>query len=146
MPIFFKKAHPQQRLRGNRIIGRIGLIVVFICLATMNIAVGAAIMPYIGDYADPFKAVLFLDTIWTAILLVAIWKRQGWARVVLVIFLFGFVALQLIYLPEIIQVHPHFKENCLRVAALHWATHVAAAIYLLASADVRWLARDEIND
>ena len=145
MEIIFRKTNPHQRLRGNKIAGRIWLIVIFLCLAAINVGVSVAV-PYIGSYASFFKAALFVDTIWAAVLLAAIWNRQGWARGVLAAFLLGFVAMQFLYWPVVIQDYPMFRETSMEIVLLHWATHILIAIYLLVSVDIAWLSRDEMNE
>jgi len=145
MAILFKKSNSQQRLRGNKTAGRSLLILIFLCVAASNLAT-ASILFYTGDYTVFYKGGLFLGTVWTAVLLLTIWNRHDWARVVLVVFLLFFVALQFLFLPDIIQRNPNFQENCLKIILIHWAVHILSAIYLLTSVDIRWLARDEIND
>ena len=145
MEIFFKKNHPKQRVRGNKIAGRGVVMVIFLCLTAIN-AAALATLPYLGVYADSFLAALLMATVWAAILLVAIWQRQGWARWVLAVFLLGFVALQLVYIQDVMERYPDFRVHCLRLILLHWVTHIAAAVYLIVSVDIQWLSRPEIND
>jgi len=145
MNIIFRKTNPRQRVRGNKTMGRIALVVIFLCLAAINYA-ATAVLPYTGIYTAYYQGLLFLGTVWSAILLVAIGYKQGWARVILIVFLLGFVAVQLVFLPDVIQRYPNFWENCLRIVLLHWVAHIGAAIYLLVSVDIRWLLRGGINE
>ncbi|XHR29155.1 MAG: hypothetical protein ACFUZC_01040 [Chthoniobacteraceae bacterium] len=106
----------------------------------MNYA-GTFVLPYIGQYATAYRGALFIATIWTIVLLVAIWNRQGWARVALSIFLFGFVALQLVNMPNVLLRYPNFRDGGMLIVLLLSATDFLAAVFLIFSLDIRWISR-----
>lgn len=136
----FSPSDRNHRLRGNRLVGKIWLVVIFIVLTAMNFA-GMFVLPYIGRFAPMYQGALFIATVWTAILIAAIWNRQGWARVVLAVFLLIFVAGQLVFVPDMIVHYPNMREDALRIILLLSVSDTLAAIFLIASLDIRWLSR-----
>jgi hypothetical protein len=127
-------------MRGNRVVGKIWLLVILIALTTMNYA-ATYVLPYIGRYAPMYQGALFIATVWTGILIAAIWNKQGWARVVLAIFLLSFVAGQLVFMPDVIVHYPYLKEDGLSIILLLSLADIMAATFLIVSLDIRWLSR-----
>ena len=121
-------------------IGKIWLAVLFVALTAMNYA-GTFVLPYIGQYAKAYQGALFIATIWTIVLLAAIWHRQGWARVALAVFLLAFVAFQLVYLPDVLLRYPDFRDGGMLIVLLLSATDFLAAVFLIFSLDIRWISR-----
>ena len=136
----FKTANPKHRERGSRLVGKIWLSVLFVVLTGMNYA-ASFIVPYIGNCAPYYQGALFIATIWNAVLLAAIWNRQGWARFVLAFFLLGFVAGQLVFFPDILLHYPNLSGEGLHIVLLLSLTNILAAIFLILSLDIRWLSR-----
>ncbi|MEI8235415.1 MAG: hypothetical protein WCH57_12135 [Verrucomicrobiota bacterium] len=136
----FKTSAPKHRERGNRFVGKIWLVVIFVVLTGMNYA-ASYIVPYIGKFAPFYQGALFIATIWNGVLLAAIWNQQGWARFVLAFFLLGFVAAQLVFFPDILLHYPNLSGEGLRIILLLSLTNILAAIFLIFSLDIRWLSR-----
>jgi len=136
-----------QRQRGNRLAGKVWLIVIFFVLATMN---GAAslISSFFGSHAPLCRGVLFIAFFWDTMLICSIWMRHSWARFALAIFLFGFDAALLVFVPELLVRHPALKGEGLAVIGLLAATNGLVAAFLLSSIDIRWICRptDAGND
>ena len=131
MPLsLFKTADRKHRLRGNRVAGKIWLIVIFLALTAMNYAATYTV-PYIGVFAPFYQCALFIATIWNAVLLTAIWNKQGWARFFLAAFLLSFVAAQLVFVPDILLLS---------------ATNILVSIFLILSLDIQWLSRVNNDD
>lgn len=144
--LFSLLSQPDRRYRrkGNRTIGKIWLAVIFVVLTATNYA-ATFVLPYIGKYAKPYQAVLFVAAIWSTVLIGAIWKKQGWARVALALFLFCMVALQLVYVPDVMVRYPNFRDNGLEIILLHSVTNVLAALFLILSLDIRWISHPSIE-
>ena len=121
-------------------IGKIWIIVLFIALTAMNYA-GTFVLPYLGQYSKAYQGALFIATIWNTVLLAAIWYRQGWARVALSIFLMAFVAVQLVYVPDVLIRYPDFRDGGMLIVLLLSATDFLAAVFLILSLDIRWISR-----
>ncbi|MEI6560565.1 MAG: hypothetical protein WCO68_00595 [Verrucomicrobiota bacterium] len=123
------------------------LVVIFFTLAAMN---GAAslIAPFFGSRAPLCRAALFIAFFWDAMLLCSIWMRHIWARFALAIFLFGFDAVLLVFVPELLVRHPALEGAGLAVIGLLAVTNGLIAVFLLTSIDIRWLSRptDAGND
>jgi hypothetical protein len=136
----FSQPERRHRRRGNRAVGKIWLVVLFIALTAMNYA-GTFVLPYLGTYAKAYQGALFIATIWNTVLLGAIWYRQGWARVALAIFLLAFVAVQLVYVPDVLVRYPDFRDGGMLIVLLLSATDFLAALFLIFSLDIRWVSR-----
>jgi len=146
MPLsLFKTADRKHRLRGNRVAGKIWLIVIFLALTAMNYAATYTV-PYIGVFAPFYQCALFIATIWNAVLLTAIWNKQGWARFFLAAFLLSFVAAQLVFVPDILLHYPSLKGEGLRIILLLSATNILVSIFLILSLDIQWLSRVNNDD
>ena len=124
--------------------GKAWLMIVFMVLMIMNYLC-TFVLPYIGMYAKPYQGALFVETIWSTVLLAAIWKKQGWARIALAIFLFCFVAAQLVCVPDVIVRYPNFRENGLQIVLIHSAANILAALFLIVSLDIRWISHPAIE-
>ena len=136
----FRTADRKHRARGNRIAGKILLVVMFLLLTGMNFA-ATFVLPYIGKFAPYYQGALFISTIWNTVLLAAIWNQQGWARFVLAGFLMSFVAVQSVFVPDILLHYPYLKGEGLNLIMLLSATDILAAIFLVLSLDIQWLSR-----
>lgn len=137
---FFSQSDRRHRMRGNRVVGKIWLVVIFIALTLMNYA-ATFVLPYIGTFAPMYQGSLFIATLWTGILIAAIWNKQGWARVVLAAFLLSFVAGQLVFVPDIVVHYPNVREDGLKIIFLLSLADIMAATFLIVSLDIRWLSR-----
>jgi hypothetical protein len=129
-----------QRKRGSRQAGRMWLLVIFVVLTSMNCA-ASLIAPFFGSGAPIFRAMLFIAIFWDSLLLCAIWSKHNWARFALAIFLFGFDALLMVYVPEQIARHPALKGEGVQVLFLLAATNALSAAFILSAIDIRWIAR-----
>ena len=128
------------RQRGNRLAGKVWLVVIFLCLTAMN---GAAslIAPFFGSLAPLYRGALFIAVFWESLLTCALWMRHAWARFALATFLFGFDAALLVSMPEALTRHPVLQGEGLAVIGLLTATNALAAIFLLSSIDIHWVTR-----
>lgn len=129
-----------QRQRGNRLIGKVCLGVIFFVVTAMNGA-ASSVAPFFGSAAPLYKGALFIAIFWDALLLYAIWMRHIWARFALAAFLFGFDAALIILLPEQLTRHPALRGEGLQVLSLLAATNALAAAFLIYSIDIRWVTR-----
>ena len=129
-----------QRKRGNRLAGRVWLIVILICLSLMEYA-ASLVAPFLGSYCNGYRGVLIIATFWNLILIVAIWLQQGWARFALAAFLLCFVALHALFIPEALLRYPILRGDCMKILVLFCTTNALAAAFLLSCIDIRWLSR-----
>jgi hypothetical protein len=132
------------RPRGSRNIGKAWLVVLFLVFTSVHYT-GLFALPFLGNYAKTYEAALFVATIWTTVLLAAIWARQSWARVTLALFLLCFVATQLVFIPDVIVHSPEFRDSGLRIVLLLAATDFLAALFLITSPDIRQISDASIN-
>ena len=123
------------------------LIVIFFTLAAMNGAT-CLIAPFFGSHAPLCRGALFIAFFWDAVLICSIWMRHNWARFALAIFLFGFDAALLVYVPELLVRHPSLEGPGITVIGLLAVTNGLIAGFILSSIDIRWIARpaDAGND
>jgi hypothetical protein len=140
------QGQPVQRYRqkGNRNIGRAWLAVLFLVLTSMHYT-GWFALPFLGNYAKAYEAALFIATLWTTVLLAAIWARQGWARVALALFLLCFMTVQLVSIPDVIVHNPDFSDSGLQIVLLLATTDFLAALFLITSLDIRQISNLSIN-
>lgn len=88
------------RQRYQPIVGRIIIIGIFLCFAVLNTFI------YLQAEHDDRKsalAVIIVGSLWTTVLLAAIWCRQDWARYVLAGTLFLGVVISAATFPELLQ-------------------------------------------
>lgn len=129
-----------QRRPGNRLAGKIWLLVIFFTLTALNYA-ASLVAPFLGSFSGIYGGALFISTFWTGVLLTAIWFRHGWARFALAVFLFSFVSGQLLFFPDAMVRYPAIQEDGIRVIVVLSAAYLFAAVFLLSSIDIRWLTR-----
>jgi len=128
------------RKRGNRLMGKTWLLLLFISLTGINFAC-SLITPFIGSYGPMYQGALFIATFWEGLLLAAVWHRQTWARFVLAAFLFGFVLGHFIVVPDALLRYPLLEGQGIKLVVLLFVANIFAAVFLLTSVDIRWLAR-----
>lgn len=80
---------PRRHRNGNVTRARIGLVVVFVLLRLVD-AFFVIALPG-GPSGLPFAAVL-LTGMWTTAVLIVLWRRQQWARIIMIA-LFGLAAI-----------------------------------------------------
>jgi hydrogenase-4 membrane subunit HyfE len=94
-----------------------------------------------GVYGQYYMGALIIATCWNGVLLAAIAFQNGWSRFVLAGFLICFSIAQCLLLPDAIAKHANFRDSGVPLVILLTASNLLAAVYLLASLDIRWLAR-----
>lgn len=145
MPFTSKKSlETRSRNRANRSAGRVWLVIFFFFLAVMNLA-NSTIQPMLGTMAPFFRAGLIVATVWYGILLAAIGCGHGWARYLLIGFLFAVVVAEILFLVHIFDQHPSLRGQPVQLVAIVLAAHVVAAAYLIFSADIRQIAHHVID-
>ncbi len=72
---------PRQHRNGKASRGRVGLVVVFGLLRIVDVFFLLALPT--GPSSLPFLAII-LAAMWTTAVLIAIWRRQQWARIIMI--------------------------------------------------------------